>query len=196
MEQESYIKFNCEHLAKDILFPDDIDDLIELGKTLKALGHIGKIDETMGYGNISYCSSDGNIYISASTTGTFATYEKKHFCRILDFDIESNYVKSEGFLPASSETMSHIAVYQSLNDIRFVVHIHSKQLWEKYLNIEITSNKGVKYGTKEMYYEIVRLLNSNPDSNMLVMGGHRDGLMFWHKNIDSLKTTLFTYNVL
>jgi len=194
MKQESYIKFKCKHLAKDIQFPADIHKLISIGDELKKHSLIGKIDEDTGFGNISFKEIDNNIvYISASKTGTYGSYKEEHFSKIIAWDAENNYVESAGLLPASSETLSHLAIYEALPWANCVAHVHSEALWNKYRNTEITSNDTIEYGTKEMYFEIVRLLKGHNESKLLVMGGHHGGLLVWDKDFNSLKETITTY---
>ncbi len=193
MEKESYIKFNCQHTYQSVELPQQIDMLIELGNALKHKGLIGKIDDTMGFGNISVKDTKTElIYISASKTGIPCKYTKEHFCRIDEWNAEKNLVVSRGQMPASSETLSHLAVYEALAWVRYVVHIHSESLWQSLLDKGLTSSQDIKYGTKEMYFEIVRLLRECSNQNLLVMGGHKNGLIFWDQDIASLKKSIFT----
>ncbi len=193
MEQESYIKFDCQHTYQSVELPQQIDELIDLGNALKRKGLIGKIDDSMGFGNISFKDSKtGLIFISASKTGIPCKYTKEHFCRIDEWNAEKNLVVSRGLMPASSETLSHLAVYEALDWVRCVVHIHSEYLWETMFDKELTSSQDIKYGTKEMYFEIVRLLSECSNQNILVMGGHKNGTIFWNTDIVSTKKSIFT----
>ncbi len=191
MERESYIKFNCRHHVKEISFPAEIDTWLGFGNALKAHKLIGKIDDQTGYGNISFRDrNSGDIYISASKSGTDDTYVKSHFSRIVTWDAEINFVESEGAMPASSETLTHLAVYEALKEVNCVAHIHSEYYWNMYLNHELTSNLDIEYGTKEMYFEVKRLIEENANAGTLIMGGHKDGILFWDENIFRLKKTI------
>ncbi len=179
------------HHIKEISFPQEIEELLEFGNTLKQCKLIGKTDELTGYGNISFRDrQSGDFFISASKSGIDDTYVSSHFSRIVTWDAETNFVESEGRMPASSETLSHLAVYEAVKKANYVVHVHSEIYWNKYLHHELTSNLEIEYGTKEMYFEVKRLLEGNVDAGTLIMGGHMDGILFWAEKISSLKKTI------
>ena len=75
--------------------------------------------------------------------------------------------------------------YKLSTDIKAVVHIHHKELWERYLNVLPTSQKDIPYGTQQMANEIRRLFNSDQlaDKKILVMAGHDEGLISFGQNL-------------
>ena len=78
--------------------------------------------------------------------------------------------------------MSHAAIYQTILEVQFVFHIHSMELWKKYLNVLPTTDLDAAYGTPEMAYSIMDLLSDKKNrTGILVMGGHEEGLIAYGK---------------
>ena len=59
------------------------------------------------------------------------------------------------------------------------MHVHSKPLWDQYLNRLPTTNPDVAYGTPEMAMEFRRLYAESAfgSQGIAVMGGHEEGLI-------------------
>jgi hypothetical protein len=72
------------------------------------------------------------------------------------------------------------------------VHIHSRKLWEKYLDVLPTTNKGVQYGTPEMAIEIMRVIKIEETQikKVIVMGGHFEGIISFGKTVEEAVLTM------
>ena len=75
----------------------------------------------------------------------------------MDCDLRANVVRCSGPIQASSEAMTHGAIYALGDAIRAVVHAHSRELWETNLGELPTTDPDIAYGTHDMAMEIDRL---------------------------------------
>ena len=154
---------------------------------------IGAYPDGIGYGNISVrIPKSDQFYISGTATGGIPELDQIHYPRVERCELLQNAVWCRGLVKASAESMSHAAVYSCNEDIGAVVHIHNRQLWEKYLNVLPTTAKEVEYGTPEMAFEIIRLM-ALPDTlnkKAFVMGGHADGIISFGKTVEEAATKI------
>src|SRR5438874_12286621 len=79
--------------------------------------------------------------------------------RVVAYDFKRNWLRCEGSAIASSESLTHAAVYESDAKAGAAIHCHDSKLWGALLNQAPTSSKAVDYGTDEMAYEVMRLFN-------------------------------------
>ena len=181
MIDEGYIKFQSDWQPTDALTCPEIDDLIEWRRPLYAAGLIGHyVEINVGYGNISACiDRDSQFVISGTQTGHLPDLSKQHFALVTDVDFDRNRVVSKGATEASSESMTHAALYQLDPGIRAVVHIHSDAMWHELKGVLPTTRMDVDYGTPEMAGEFGRLFRETEFSaaGVAVMAGHEGGLI-------------------
>lgn len=188
MEQEGVIKYQ-QNWNQSAELPDfDIAALLEYRNKCFENEWIG-FDKTykVGYGNISLrYKNNPQFFISGSQTGHIPKLNKTHLSFIQQFNIQHNAIKSIGLTKASSESLTHAAIYQLSNKIGAVIHIHNKPLWEKHKNILPTTNPQIQYGTPEMAVEVTRLFETieNKNTGILIMGGHEDGIISWASNFE------------
>ena len=88
--------------------------LDEWRQKLYAAGLIGEyVEERIGFGNISIRSADhGQFLITGTQTGNLATTTEEHYSLVTSYDIAGNKVWCSGPLQASSEAMTHAAIYE------------------------------------------------------------------------------------
>jgi len=180
---EGYIKFHYEWIPA--MLPDiDLAELIHWRQKLYQAKLIGAYPDGIGYGNISMRYQDNQFIISASATGNHSQVDSSHFALVYDFDLDKNWLSCIGNLPASSESLSHAAIYSSSPQVNAIVHIHHLNLWKKYIHRLPTSETKAKYGTPEMAYSLQKLiLEENRDTGIIVMGGHEEGLLFYDSSL-------------
>jgi ribulose-5-phosphate 4-epimerase/fuculose-1-phosphate aldolase len=185
--EEGYIKFSCHFEQREIDIPEDIfTDLNQSRTLLKSKNWIGTYPDGIGYGNISMrLPGTEQFFITGSATGDIPLLEKRHYALVYDCDIEHNSIGCRGLIKASSESMSHYMIYKTIPESGAVVHIHNRELWEKYLEILPTTDKNVTYGTPEMALEIRRILLQPKTAlkRIIIMGGHPEGIIFYGKTI-------------
>lgn len=188
MEQEGVIKYK-QNWNQSTDFPTyDISSLIEYRRKCFARHWIG-FDEKhqVGFGNISLkYGSNKQFFISGSQTGHLPELDAKHFSFISHFNIPENTIDCIGLTKASSESLTHAAIYELSENIKAVIHIHHKAFWEKHIHRLPTTNSQVEYGTPEMAQEVQRLFDNKEitDTDILIMGGHEDGIIAWGENFE------------
>ena len=191
---EGYIKFNCawEEKSIPVSIPAEIKFWRDEMYRLKLIGHYEDIN--VGYGNISIMTSKGML-VSGTQTGQVYPIQDQHFTLVDQYDIGKNWVHCIGPVQASSESMTHIAIYEADQSIKAIIHIHNKILWNKLMDKVPTTNKRVPYGTPEMALEIKRLfIESNVlNKKIIVMGGHDEGIITFGKNMKQAGDIILKY---
>jgi len=144
-------------------------------------GLIGEYrDLGIGYGNISVRRGSSNLFlISGTQTGHLPVTDERHYSLVTDCDIRSNVVRCSGPVQASSEAMTHAAIYALGDGIGAVVHIHSATLWKRKLGQLPTTDANVAYGTPDMARELDRLyrMGGFREIGVAILAGHDEGLI-------------------
>lgn len=195
---EGYIKFNCKWI-KDKPIP--INKLFEINKwrdKLYRLGLIGAYDDGIGFGNISIRFKNNSFIITGSATGNIHELNENHYVLVNEYDLMKNSLTCKGPIKASSESLSHAVIYECSPDTNAVIHIHNIDIWKKLIDRVHTTNKDVPYGTPEMANEIKRLFKESNvnDENIIVMGGHKGGIIFFGKDLDIAGKNILYYEKL
>lgn len=176
---EGYIKFKSELSTGEA--PDDIytQELNEWRSTLHKHKLIGEYPDGIGFGNISRRFKDDTFIISGSATGGVTNLSNKDYVLVNSFNTKTNTLRSTGLCQPSSESMTHGTIYQTLPQVRCVMHIHNKKLWTTYKNILPTTAEHIPYGTPEMAKEVKNLILKLTvfSPQIIVMGGHNEGLL-------------------
>ena len=94
---------------------------------------IGQYEDLgIGYGNISVRRGSCDLFlISGTQTGHLPATDERHYSLVTDCDIRNNIVRCSGPVQASSEAMTHAAIYALGDAIGAVVHVHSAELWKR-----------------------------------------------------------------
>ena len=178
---EGYVKYVCDWAEGDAPDAAFVDELNRWRTPLYAAGLIGHDDtHDVGFGNISVrAPAAGQFVISGTQTGHIAETTGAHYALVTDVDIPANHVRCTGPIHASSEAMTHAALYALDAEIGAVVHVHSRPLWEHYLDRLPTTDASVAYGTPAMAAEFERLWRESEfaERRIAVMAGHDDGLL-------------------
>ena len=196
MIDEGYIKYQCHWNNVSSIVNQDIVELNHWRTKFHQLGLIGQYDNGIGFGNLSIrIPQSHHLIISGTQTGGIAELKARHYTKVTDFDWHKNYVTCKGLIKASSETLTHGAIYQALPDIDAVVHVHHKKLWDKLLDRVPTTNPKCAYGTPEMAEEIIRLCQQSPtqERRIIVMSGHEEGILTFGKNLKEAGSILLNY---
>jgi ribulose-5-phosphate 4-epimerase/fuculose-1-phosphate aldolase len=203
MREEGVIRFDLEFTVAVAVTTPGLDELNAWRRILRQLGLIGQ-DPTRyggyGFGNISrrlppYDAPENHrpFVISGSQTGHLAELPSSAFTTVSEYDAARNRVVAAGPVKPSSESLTHGTVYNANNDIRFIFHVHSPDIWRcaSVLNLPAT-DKHVPYGTPAMAQEVGRLFEeANPiDTGVFVMGGHEDGVIAFGHTADEAGSLL------
>jgi L-ribulose-5-phosphate 4-epimerase len=182
-----YIKFTCERAATKITPFDGLAELNAYRRKLLQLRLIGVDSNGVGFGNLSMRDgATSNFYITGSATGGLPELTLANCARVVAYDFKRNWLRCAGAAVASSESLTHAAVYESDTRAGAVIHCHDSKLWTALVNQAPTSSKAVEYGTPEMAYEVLRLfkLTDVKSRKILVMAGHEGGIVAFGRDLE------------
>ena len=196
---EGAIKFNCIWEKGEIhLWKKTFSHIESARAKIYALGLIGIDPDGIGFGNISVRGDDeGTFIISGSATGGLVTLKQSDYALVTDYNINDNTIECTGLTQASSESLTHAAIYQSRPQVGSVVHIHCLWLWEKLLNDYPVTSAEIEYGTPEMANAVGKLASEIKDQeeNIIVMGGHQEGILIFGTTLVAATVQVFNiYN--
>jgi hypothetical protein len=172
---------------------DEFRDLERWRKTLYHLELIGEyLPERIGYGNLSQKADysqhfecpHSQFLITGTQTGGQDELNGQGYTRVLDFDFEKWSVKVKGPVEASSEALTHAAIYQANDEIKCVFHIHDKRIWNAMIeNGYPFTPADTPYGTKEMADAVINCVGKSVEG-IIVMKGHEDGVISYAPTLD------------
>lgn len=194
---EGVIKFSGERVAGEVPHPASLDELNRARTALFDLGLIGCYDNGIGYGNLSLRETGNRFLITGSATGAERELKFDQFCLVESFSPERNSVRSRGTLMASSESMTHGAIYAANRAVNCVIHIHSRALFDALLRQGILHTPAdVPYGTPAMAQAVTSLVQAQGRLPVLfVMAGHDEGVVAYGADIESvLQLIVQTFN--
>jgi hypothetical protein len=151
--------------------------VVEWRNRLRQRGLIGVYPDGIGFGNISARAGDNTFIISATATGHLETVGPESFTCVTEYDLADNWLRCEGPERASSESLSHAAVYEYDATIQAVVHVHNLDLWNRMRGRWPRTADATEAGTPAMAFAIQSLLKAGVPEGLFVMGGHREGIV-------------------
>jgi ribulose-5-phosphate 4-epimerase/fuculose-1-phosphate aldolase len=192
MIDEGYVKYVSHWTPGPATHKSAAQELDTWRKPLFDAGLIGEYaDLGIGYGNLSVRRGSSDLFlISGTQTGHLPVTDERHYSLVTDCDIRSNVVRCSGPVQASSEAMTHAAIYALGDAIGAVVHIHSAKLWRRELDKLPTSNASVAYGTPDMAHELDRLyrMGGFREAGVAVLAGHDEGLISFGTTLEEAAT--------
>ena len=198
-EQEGVVKFRLEHELGSAPKHPDLASLMCLRDELYARNMIGVTDGGIGYGNVSVRFRDTaagvvSFVISGTGTGRLARLEPSACCLVTACDVERNQVWCRGPVAASSESMTHWAVYTANASMGCVLHVHSQRLFETLLRAGVTATPAeFAYGTPAMALTVQAHAAAMPDGGILVMAGHDGGILVFGPSIAMARAILWQW---
>ncbi len=185
LRDEGVVKYHAiHHLGPTPIHPL-LTKLDQVRTRLYELELIGVYPDGIGYGNVSIRDKNGCI-ISGTNTGAIKILGNEGYCYVRSFDLQTNTVVTEGPIQASSESMTHCAIYQANPLVQCVLHIHNHKLWQQLLDQHYPSTlASIAYGTPKMAQAMASLVHQlvSP-ANLLVMAGHEEGIVAYGPTID------------
>lgn len=171
----------------------EFQDLEYWRKKLYQMNLIGEYPEVkIGFGNMSVIqnyseftkSACPQFVITGTQTGKYADLGATHYTRVLDYDIDSLKIKMMGSIEASSEALTHAAIYEANPNIKAVFHIHSNEIWLKMLaDGSDKTCASIPYGTVEMAHATQACI-ANKDAGVFCMHGHEDGIVIYGRSLE------------
>lgn len=186
MSETGSVKFACEHISTELPPFAGFNELNACRRMLLQLRFVGVDENGIGFGNISVRDAATKcFYITGSATGGLPTLQLRDYARVTACDFEKNRVRCEGLTVASSESLTHAAIYECDPHIRAVIHAHSASLWAKLCRVMGTS-AAVEYGTPAMAGEVQRLFRETDvrEQKIFAMAGHEGGLVAFGWSLD------------
>jgi L-ribulose-5-phosphate 4-epimerase len=196
---EGYIKFSLHCKSKTVpSVTSELNELNQIRTKLFRRGFIGVLDSGIGFGNLSYredldesrsktqLQSMGlSFIISGSATGAKEVLTERDYARVVSVELEKNRISYEGIVNASSESMSHAAIYQANTSIKSVIHIHNLAIFEKMIDLKFpATNAETSYGTVAMAKELLSLVQElQTTKGSIVMKGHEAGVIAFGDSI-------------
>jgi len=198
---EGYVKFTARHenspIPQAALAARQLPELNEARTKCFSLGLVGVYPNGIGYGNVSIRAHDDEFLISGTATGTKPVLSNEDFCLVKSFDIARNSIVSRGLIQASSESMTHGAVYRAGRGVNCVIHIHSKKIFDGLLRNDYPfTPKIAAFGTPEIALAIEKCVEKiGGDEGQIVLAGHDEGIIAYGANIErALHLTLELHN--
>lgn len=158
MSETGSVKFVCEHVIAELPVFAGFNQLNACRRKLLQMGVVGVNAGGIGFGNISVRDrATNNFYITGSGTGAKSGLETNDYARVVAFDVERNWIRCEGAVIASSESLTHAAIYDAAPAVRAVIHCHSAEQWRCLLDLAPTTSAAAEYGSPGMAKEVSRL---------------------------------------
>jgi L-ribulose-5-phosphate 4-epimerase len=195
VSESGSVKFACEHTPKALpSFPGLRELNRHRGKLLR-MRLVGEDEKGIGFGNLSV--RDGTtdkFFVTGSGTGGKEHLELTDFAHVVSYDLTRNWLRCEGATIASSESLTHAAVYQAERQAFAIVHAHDVQRWAALRDRVPTTPSTVAYGTPEMAESVFRLFRTTAlaTHRLFVMGGHEGGLVTFGKDFVDAFDALIT----
>lgn len=187
MIDDGYIKYRSQRTEGSIPDHADWEQLNRCRTELVDLKLIGMYPGGIGYGNVSLRVKNDQFIISGTATGGIRELSKEHYAWVESFDLAENSVCSIGQINASSESMSHGAVYRALPAVNAVIHIHSRCLFDRMRREHYPeTDQNIPFGTPELAIAIRSLvLSLAANSGIFVTAGHDEGIIAYGESIAS-----------
>jgi L-ribulose-5-phosphate 4-epimerase len=189
---EGYIKYQCNWIKADVIQPQQIEEINKWRTVLFDEGYIGMYENGIGFGNISIRVDENLFLVSGSATGGIRELTAEHYAWVTDYNFALNQLTCKGMTMASSESLTHAAIYACSKETNAVIHVHHKEKWTSLLHQAATTNTSIPYGTPEMAYAIQDLLVKNKIGahKIIAMGGHEEGLISFGRTLEEAALTI------
>ncbi|MGL5080330.1 MAG: class II aldolase/adducin family protein [Microcoleaceae cyanobacterium] len=193
---EGVIKFECDWIVAEPPQTELLQNLMDWRDRLRQLELIGVDHQGIGFGNLSLRLHPSQQFIITGTqTGHLLKLEPQHYTTVTEFSLATHALTCAGPIKASSESLTHAAIYACQPAIQAIVHVHQAQLWQQLKFKVPTTRAEVPYGTPQMATEMFRLFQTEALAvqSILVMAGHQDGLITFGPTLDEAGEVLLHY---
>lgn len=184
--ERGYVLFHCEWETAPAPAGEAVEELARWRDRLYREGLVGVYPDGIGFGNLSRRTTGDAFLVSGTGTGRLHALRAEHFTEVVSCDFAANRLRCRGPVQASSESLSHAAVYRADREAGAVVHVHHAALWERLHGRAPTTGPQAQAGTPAMAWAIQALLREEAArrAGLLVMGGHPEGLLAWGRTLD------------
>ena len=191
MTEEGYVKYRCVHENGPAPEHPGREELNALRSDLVRAGLVGVLENGVGYGNVSLRAGQGFV-ITATATGHIPELGPEGYTLVTRCDIDANTVWSIGPAQASSESMTHAAVYEASPVTNCVIHLHHAGLYGQLLAGKAPATApDAAFGTPAMARSVAELVRLHPADGVIAMTGHPDGFIMYAPNVDHMRDLLY-----
>jgi len=194
---QGFVKFNCHWSQSGPVISDEQFEIINNWRDiLFNMDLIGAYENGVAFGNISMrINSSNQFVITGSATGEIPELEPGHYVKVNSFNIDDNAVQCVGPLKASSESLTHAAIYMADPGANAVIHVHSIDLWNELIHKVPTTNPSMDYGTIALAKDIFRLFKESDviEKRIIIMAGDRAGIITFGHDMDEAANVLLSY---
>jgi len=194
---EGVVKFNCHWSQSGPVISDEQYEIINSWREVfYNMDLIGAYENGVGFGNLSIRIGSGNQFIiTGSATGEIPELEPGHYVKVNSYNIDDNAVQCTGPLKASSESLTHAAIYLADPGVNAVIHVHAIELWNELIYKVPTTNPSMDYGTAGLAKDIFRLFSESDviEKRIIVMAGDRAGILTFGHDMDEAASVLMSY---
>jgi hypothetical protein len=185
---DGYIKYTSHRREGEVAQSLELADLNRARTRLFDLGLVGIDVNGIGYGNLSLRTNATQFVITASATGALRELTMGHYSLVESYSLDQNEVWSMGGMDASSESMTHGAMYASNQGVHCVMHVHSRILFDRLLQCGMAAtHASIPYGTPAMAHAVAEFARQQPSlPALLVMAGHDKGVIACGTNVGSV----------
>ncbi|HLF34370.1 MAG TPA: class II aldolase/adducin family protein, partial [Cyclobacteriaceae bacterium] len=136
--EKGYIKFKCSWEEGEFEFDrKDLEELNYWREKMYAMNLIGAYPDGIGFGNISIRRTAlPGFVISGSATGHLPHLGIEHYSYVISYSFKDNSLACIGKVKASSESLSHAAIYETAEKTNAVIHVHSRKYWNAWISRE------------------------------------------------------------
>jgi S-methyl-5-thioribose-1-phosphate isomerase len=193
---DGYVKYTTIHTRTPAIKAPHWAELNNARTQLFRLGLLGVNSQGIGFGNVSIRFKGEEFLISGTATGASPELTPAEYCLVNSFDLAQNRIVSTGPVQASSEAMTHGAVYRSCSGANCVIHIHSGVIFKGMIRDGyLATDKNAAYGTPEIALALAKCVKElGTDEGVVYMAGHDEGIIVWGPTVERALKIIKTIN--
>ncbi|AEF81669.1 class II aldolase/adducin family protein [Leadbettera azotonutricia] len=179
MNNEGYVKYSAIHTPGSAMEPPLWKNLNNVRTKLHDLNLVGARLDGIGFGNVSIRTEGNQFFISGTSTGADKVLTADKYCLVTSVDIAANSIASTGPIQASSESMTHGAIYESCQEAKSVIHIHDRKIFDGMLKDKFPATPAsAEYGSPEIAMAIAQTINDlRKPEGIIALAGHDEGVI-------------------
>jgi ribulose-5-phosphate 4-epimerase/fuculose-1-phosphate aldolase len=187
---EGYVKYTAEHTMGPAVDAPHWAKMNDARSHLYKLGLMGVNSSGIGFGNISIRTQGNEFLITGTATGKLPELTPNEYCLVKSFDLTLNRVVSAGPAQASSESMTHGAVYETCPRANCVIHIHSRAIFDGMIREgDPSTPASAEFGTPEIALAIANCVEEiKQDEGAIVLAGHDEGVVVYGPSVERALT--------
>ena len=180
MNETDVVKFRHQGDGRELAHFPGFEELAAARNEMRQMAVLGVDENGIGFGNLSLrAGTSDSFYITGSGTGGIDSLEPGHCAKIVAWNLAENWLRSEGCVVPSAESLTHAVLYASHVKVRVVLHGHDRRLWHALVTDGPATDARATYGTPAMAHEVERLFRKAnlAETKLFAMKGHENGVI-------------------